>query len=274
MRSESPAPSASRQFIAGQRGLLAPTLRGEEFGILYSSMNDVTVRPSGDDPDPLDYAAAIVKTLREPLVVLDGKLRVKEASAAFYRVFNVAPDKTIDRLIHELGDGQWDIGAGVIVERLLTRDLRWGSSAMYTAQLPATLERRLPKSATDSLSDDKENLLRDLGDTVTLGTGLQYMFAAVGVTVGAGYNFQYLAKTTYKNGTLDPTGARYRLLEAEYPYQALHSGTVTAGFSTVEWFREKKFVYPFQANLAYSRPFLGRNVTTNDVFSAELVLFF
>jgi len=74
-------------------------------------MNEVAARPADDDLDPPDYAVAIVKTLREPLVVLDGQLRINEASAAFYRVFNVAPDKTVGRLIHELGDGQWDIPA-------------------------------------------------------------------------------------------------------------------------------------------------------------------
>nr|MBA3640045.1 hypothetical protein [Acidobacteriota bacterium] len=61
-------------------------------------MNDRPTRPSGGDPDLSDHAEDIVKTLREPLVVLDGQLRVKAASAAFYRVFDVAPDKTVGRL--------------------------------------------------------------------------------------------------------------------------------------------------------------------------------
>ena len=74
-------------------------------------MNDVPAGPSGADPDPPDYASDIVNTLREPLVVLDGQLRVKAASPAFYRVFDVRPDKTVGRLVHELGDGQWDIPA-------------------------------------------------------------------------------------------------------------------------------------------------------------------
>ncbi len=72
-------------------------------------MKDVPAAPSGGDPEPPDYAADIVNTLREPLLVLDGQLRVKAASAAFYRVFDVAPDKTLGWLVHELGDGQWDI---------------------------------------------------------------------------------------------------------------------------------------------------------------------
>ncbi len=37
-----------------------------------------------------DYAQAIVETVREPLVVLDGELRVMTANATFYRTFGVA----------------------------------------------------------------------------------------------------------------------------------------------------------------------------------------
>ncbi|MDQ3419423.1 MAG: PAS domain-containing protein, partial [Acidobacteriota bacterium] len=64
-------------------------------------MNDVPTSRSGGDPDLSDHAEDIVNTLREPLVVLDRQLRVKQASAAFYRVFDVAPDKTVGRLFHE-----------------------------------------------------------------------------------------------------------------------------------------------------------------------------
>jgi two-component system CheB/CheR fusion protein len=45
-----------------------------------------------------DYAEAIVKTVREPLVVLDGSLHVKTANRSFYRVFQtreVAPPRLI-----------------------------------------------------------------------------------------------------------------------------------------------------------------------------------
>jgi hypothetical protein len=179
-------------------------------------------------------------------------------------------DKVIDPA---LGDGQWDVGAAAIYDYKLLPDLRWNTYGGYVAQLPASLDRRLPKSATDSLSSDKEYLLRDLGDIVTTGTSLSYEFPAVGMMVGAGYTFQYLTKTTYRDGA-NPDKNRYRLLENEYPYQALHSATLMTGFSTVEWFKAKKFVYPFQANVAYSRPITGRNVTSNEVVAAELVLFF
>jgi PAS domain S-box-containing protein len=71
-------------------------------------------RDGPDLPDlsaPFDYAADIVKTLREPLLVLDAQLRIKTASRSFYRTFKVAPEETVGRLIYELGNAQWNIPA-------------------------------------------------------------------------------------------------------------------------------------------------------------------
>lgn len=50
-----------------------------------------------------------LETVREPLLVLDGQLRVERASRAFYRVFQVAPADTIGRRIYDLGNRQWNI---------------------------------------------------------------------------------------------------------------------------------------------------------------------
>ena len=55
-----------------------------------------------------DYAQAIVETVREPLVVLDKKLRVLTANRSFYRIFHVKKKETERRLIYKLGNGQWD----------------------------------------------------------------------------------------------------------------------------------------------------------------------
>src|SRR6478752_5947742 len=61
--------------------------------------------------DIQDYAQNIVDTVREPLLILDTTLRVRSANRAFYQTFHVSPDETEDRLIYELGNGQWDIPA-------------------------------------------------------------------------------------------------------------------------------------------------------------------
>src|SRR6195952_3848446 len=59
--------------------------------------------------DIQNYAQNIVDTVREPLLILDATLRVQSANRAFYQTFHVSPGETEDRLIYELGNGQWDI---------------------------------------------------------------------------------------------------------------------------------------------------------------------
>ena len=51
----------------------------------------------------------IVATIRNPLLVLDSGLHVKLASRSYYETFQAAPGATEDRLLAELGNGQWDI---------------------------------------------------------------------------------------------------------------------------------------------------------------------
>ena len=51
----------------------------------------------------------IVKTIREPLLVLDHDLKVISVSRSFYDFFKVNPEETVGQLIYDLGNKQWDI---------------------------------------------------------------------------------------------------------------------------------------------------------------------
>jgi len=57
----------------------------------------------------LDFAEAIVETVREPLVILDQNLQVMKANRAFYDTFRAARQDTEGHLIYDLGNGQWNI---------------------------------------------------------------------------------------------------------------------------------------------------------------------
>ncbi len=61
--------------------------------------------------DIQNYALNIVDTVRESLLILDTTLRVRSANRAFYQTFHVSAEETENRLIYELGNGQWDIPA-------------------------------------------------------------------------------------------------------------------------------------------------------------------
>ena len=57
----------------------------------------------------IQFAKSIVGTVREPLVVLDGGLRVRLANRSFYRTFRVTREETEGVSLFGLGDGHWDI---------------------------------------------------------------------------------------------------------------------------------------------------------------------
>lgn len=57
----------------------------------------------------LKMAEAIVATVREPLVLLDGDLRVLLANRAFYTIFELPPESATGILLYDIGQRQWDI---------------------------------------------------------------------------------------------------------------------------------------------------------------------
>ena len=63
---------------------------------------------AGEDADE-EWAAAIVATIAQPLLVLDGMLIVETANPAFLEQFAVAPEETVGRRLYEVGGGQWNI---------------------------------------------------------------------------------------------------------------------------------------------------------------------
>lgn len=59
----------------------------------------------------LNYTDAILKTIREPLIVLNTDLYVVKVNDNFCKTFAVSKKQSEGRLIYELGNNQWDIPA-------------------------------------------------------------------------------------------------------------------------------------------------------------------
>jgi len=59
--------------------------------------------------DALDFADAIINTVREPLIVLDGDFKVVSVSRSFCQTFKVKAEESEGRFIYDLGNRQWDI---------------------------------------------------------------------------------------------------------------------------------------------------------------------
>ena len=61
-----------------------------------------------DIEDSNRLANAVVDTVRDSLLVLDGDLNVVAASRSFYSKFLTTPDVTIGRRVYDLGNGEWN----------------------------------------------------------------------------------------------------------------------------------------------------------------------
>ena len=72
-------------------------------------MSQEIIRDSKRTKQRLEEAENIVSSIREPLLVLDEKLRIISANQSFYHVFCVSPHETEKKLIYEIFNGQWGI---------------------------------------------------------------------------------------------------------------------------------------------------------------------
>src|ERR1043165_6523843 len=59
--------------------------------------------------DTLNYAEAILATLREPFIVLDQNLVIKTANRSFYNTFKASARETEGKFIYDLFNEQWDL---------------------------------------------------------------------------------------------------------------------------------------------------------------------
>jgi two-component system CheB/CheR fusion protein len=79
-------------------------------GVVLTFTEITRLKHLGDQlQEALNYAQGIIETVREPLLVLDGDLKVQSANHSFYQVFKTTPPETEGRRIYDLGDAQWDI---------------------------------------------------------------------------------------------------------------------------------------------------------------------
>src|SRR5271154_5553589 len=100
--------------VIGRRVMLVNARKlqaGHPWEGLVLAMKDVTQlrRAEGDLKAATAYAQNILDPAREPLLLLDTTSRVRSANLAFYQTFQASQEEIENRLIYELGDGQWDI---------------------------------------------------------------------------------------------------------------------------------------------------------------------
>jgi len=121
-------------------------------------------------------AESIVDAVREPMLVLDGRLRVLRGNRSFYRLFRVEPADTDGRSIDDLGSGQWNAQP---LRELLEKTLHEGTvfdDFEVESEFPSIGKRRMRLNA-------RPVFLHDAGEAALLVLGIEDLTEARGGTL-------------------------------------------------------------------------------------------
>lgn len=169
------------------------------------------------------------------------------------------------------GDGQWDLGLGVITDYNIGDAHSFTGYAAYINQLPTNRARRIPEEADSKLSPDVDKKTRmDLGDVLNFQLGHKYSFLK-GMSFSSAYMVQYKAQDKYSGSQY--ANERYKWLEKDTA-QSMESVHLSLGYSTIQLFREKKFPAPLESNLSFNKVVRGRNAIDDYLIALEMAAYF
>jgi two-component sensor histidine kinase len=93
--------------------------------------------------DAHSFAQAVIETVREPFLVLDGDLNIQLASGSFHRYFETTPEETQDEGLFALDDGAWKIpGLRTLLHRVASGQVP-AKGFQLTRNFPRIGERTL-----------------------------------------------------------------------------------------------------------------------------------
>ena len=128
---------------------------------------DCRLLPEMDEERAL--AQAVVDTIREPLLILDGTLRVVDGNRAFYNTFKVDLWEVQDQPLDTLGAGQWNIpDLEVLLARILPYQMVM-EAYQVEADVPGLGRRTLLLNARPLLygGNDRKLILLTFEDITT-----------------------------------------------------------------------------------------------------------
>jgi hypothetical protein len=169
------------------------------------------------------------------------------------------PDNLVD---WGLGDGQTDLGVGLLVDFIRVRRLNVNLQASYTGQLPDKETMRVypwpdfpfaPKTEKTGLYralGHEAEVNRDLGDVIFVGGSAEYLLMDW-LLVGAGYSLTYRLADGYH--AVD-SGQDLAALAEGTSYH-VHTISGRLGVSAVELFRQQRFKVPFYAQVIVGKSF-------------------
>jgi hypothetical protein len=235
--------------------------------------------------DPTGEAASRYKY--KPLTNQEGQAMGDLVTVAKYGILLDAPSilavqgeitwptgtpKDIDKIVgFPAGDGQMDLGIGVLYDYFFTEDNSLNTSIRYTSELSDTSAERIPYKTKRKISPDiDENTSRNLGDHFHFQVGGQAS-PIKGVLAKAAYNVHYKFRDTF-SGEKYPQ-YRYDFLSEDTKSSA-HTYILSLSVSNIPWVRVSRNFLPLELNLNYLGFIAGENMVKNPILSLELATYF
>ncbi len=140
------------------------------------------------------------------------------------------------------------------------------TGASYRLTLPDETIARVPLNEEDELPDvsQKENLSRDLGDTIRVFSSIHHKFLKF---FEWGFGYEYIGRS--QDSYSGERGSRYDLLAADTE-SSRHMMKFGISFNTIDYYLETKSLLPMFLELRVSDIFRGTNI--NRQLTQELIL--
>jgi two-component system, chemotaxis family, CheB/CheR fusion protein len=134
------------------------TLDNKIDGVILALVDmDATRRALEEARGAREFAEAVVETVRQPLLVLDGDLRVVSANRAFHELFRTRPEETEKRFLYSLGHAQWSHPRlRELLEEILPKNSRFEDFEL-DAEAPGGGRRKLILNARRITNDGKKS---------------------------------------------------------------------------------------------------------------------
>jgi len=139
----------------------------------------------------------------------------------------------------------------------------------YINFIKADKNLRIPRTVDEPITDNKENVDRDLGNMVEVNLSGVYQFTP---EWGVGLKYKFWQKA--KDDIDGDQNFNYQSLEDETNQRA-HAAIVSLSYSTIQRYLDKKTKVPFIAGISYRDRFAGKNnVNVSQYIQAHFSVFF
>lgn len=172
-----------------------------------------------------NYTEAIVATLREPIVVLDTNLRIKNINRAFSKKYNIAKEEATGKLIYEIQNHLFDnIPMRAMLEKVLPEKMQLDDYQISVNLLPYGESIMLLNARQVTNENSKEQLIllaiEDITERMIIEKRLQILSSELEAKVGERTTDLLTANKELESSVKNLHGANVQL--QEYAYVASH----------------------------------------------------